>query len=1270
MRRRAPALLAASVLCALGIVPAATAAPSENLQPYTATIDERDAGVLHDAGIDVEHTGFVAGDGPQDVHLSLFPSQAESLESQGVQVEEFQAEALASKQLRQAIDGGDSPNPFYTVYRSYSEPGGIYDEMKQLAAENRDIVKLETIGHTTLGKPIIVLKITNDARNTPDGTRIPVLYSAVNHAREWIAAETNRRLAHWFVDHKNDDLMQSLLKTHELWIQPIMNPDGYDYTFTCGDHAAVAVLCAGLPAANDNRLWRKNLRDNNGNGQFGDDNDGVDPNRNYATGWNLDPEGSSGTTGSETYRGPTPQSEPENKAYDRLLRRIRPVSLVNYHSAAQLLLYPFGSYTDYSSTDDSFFKAITGTYGDAAVDPYISQRSSDLYVTNGETTEHAYTQYQSLAWTPELDECGTGGGIGCQSNFVFPDEEDKVQGVFLKNLDFALNVAVSAKDPEEPRNSDNNPSTYRVKATVDIEPTPISVSYGATQTIEAITKKSLGSVVISASISGTGLPNRSLTQTMTPFDGGERLGDRPGRAFQRVRLTTPVNWSTPTQTARFATPGDIVSVTIRAGGQSQFFRYRVEAVPDTPPAGEQPKKRVLVVAAEDYTGVSPNRRPGYDVAPRYLQAHIDALTAAGYEVEVFNADAPPLNADGVASPKNPGFLGVLNHFDAVLYYTGDDYIPQDASNTNGRYLPTASTVAGSTEMASWSFKAWIALRDYLNEGGKVLFAGRNGHVPFLGTSTGLNTYSGLQYRTDQFYGFFYPPNNAGDDRRPHTAFQELVDVSNDVEQYYFGTVARQGGYGTTTFNASAVNPAAGGLFDGMAPITLDTGSGNDPNQDVNGVAQPRAKSPTRLRTWSSVAVQKPFRQERVELDVANPPAQAGGLALSTRDTVVFGFGLEQVSAAVRNELVRRSLAYLLPTAADTTAPTVAYTYPADGSVATPRDPVEVEVDAFDERGDMKEVRLYVGDTLIQRKVSFPFQMRYWPTAADVGHPVTLRTVAEDAAGNTAEATRTITIEAAEAVAEAPLPAGEPSIVGEPAAGRTLTCLNGGFLNEPTEYRYEWLRNGRPIAGATAVSYTTTANDLGRELRCRITAINSAGDADATSDFVIVSGGPQGPTGPSGPTGPQGPQGPQGPSGPTGPTGPGGPTGPTGPQGPQGIQGPQGPTGPTGPQGPQGPQGPPGSTVLVSCTLSANGQSIVCTMSTAQTTKAKIRASVRLAGTRVASSKAGKHGKVRLRIKSKRISRSSRVVVRVTIRGRSARMTVPLDKQARMALKKR
>jgi hypothetical protein len=1279
MRRHAPALLAAALLSVLLAASSAAAAGNEYLKPYRTTVDDTGAGILLAEGVDVGHTGYKPGSGNQTIEVPLTPSQAQEIESRGVELEEVELEPpTAPKAVRQAVQGGDSPNDFYTVYRSYSEAGGIKDEMIEIAREHRDIVKLVRIGRTTVGKPIYVLKITNEARNVRDGERIPVLYSSINHAREWIAAETARRLMHWFVDHKDSDLMRSLLKTHELWVMPIHNVDGYDHTFTCGSGAANRMCHYSEPQSN--RLWRKNLRDNNNDGIFGNSGDGVDPNRNYSTGWNLDPEGSSGNTGSDTYRGPSALSEPENKAYDRLLRRIDFVELVNYHSAAQLLLYPFGSYTDYSSTDDSFFKAITGTYGDAAVDPYVSQRSSDLYVTNGETVEHAYAAYGILGWTPELDTRSTGGG-GEGSGFIFPDDESTVQAVFEKNLDFALNVAVSATDPEEPFNATPNPSTYRVKATVDIEPTPIEVSYGPEQTIEAVVKRSLGTVTMDIEGEDPDGEDREMpTATLTEWEGGERLGDRPGSFFRRVRGQVPAEFlavedpdDPDYRPPRPVAEGDILTVTVRAGGQSQQLSFRVEALPDPPAAGEEPKQRVLVVAAEDYTGTSPNRRPGYDVAPRYLTQHVQALEAAGYEVEVFNADAPPLNADGVTAPKRLTSLGILSHFDAVLYYTGDDFIPQDPAHPNARHLATSTTTgaSGSTEMASWSFKGWIALRDYMNEGGKVVFSGRNALQPFINTSTGLNSTGPYEYRSDPVYGFFYPPDNAGDDRRPHTAFQDLIPVSNDVAQYYFGATVRQGGYGTTTFNASQVLPATTGIFAGMAPITLDTGSGNDPNQDVNGISLPRAKSPTRLRNWSSLAAQKPLRQERIELDVANPPAQQGGVALSTRDTVLFGFGLEQVSGAVRDELVARSFGYLLPTTPDTTSPTVAFTYPAQGATATPRDPVEVEVDAVDERGDMKEVRLFVGDQMVDRKVSFPFQLRYQPTAADVGSSVTLRAVAEDSAGNTAEATRAVavsTVPPEDRALDAPLPLGAPTIEGEPASGRTLACMRGDFLGEELVYSYEWLRNGNVIAGADDPTYVTIAADLGRELRCRVTATNDAGDADATSDFVIVSGGPQGPTGPTGPTGPQGPAGPTGPSGPAGPTGPTGPSGPSGPTGPQGPSGPTGPTGPQGPQGPQGPPGPPGSTVLVSCELSDDSRSIECTMS-ARSTSARIKGSVRLSGSRAEATRTGKKGRVTVRLRSRsRVSGNRKVVVRVSVAGRSARMTVPLGKRAKVMLK--
>ena len=88
-----------------------------------------------------------------------------------------------------------------------------------------------------------------------------------------------------------------LVNTRELWFMCVNNPDGYEYTFTPG-----------------NRLWRKNMADNDADGVRGEPNDGVDPNRNHATHWGLDNEGSSDDPLSETYRGTAPDSEPETKA--------------------------------------------------------------------------------------------------------------------------------------------------------------------------------------------------------------------------------------------------------------------------------------------------------------------------------------------------------------------------------------------------------------------------------------------------------------------------------------------------------------------------------------------------------------------------------------------------------------------------------------------------------------------------------------------------------------------------------------------------------------------------------------------------------------------------------------------------------------------------------------------------------------------------------------------------------------------------------------------
>ena len=158
----------------------------------------------------------------------------------GPHVSEAQIERRidAAPQRAQAIDkpetGGDSKNPFYDVFRSYSEPFGIKDEMIALAAQYRGLAKLVVIGQSGQGQDIVALKVTRNARNVRDGSRPAMLFSAVNHAREWIAAEVGRRMPRWWLEHADDPRIAELLGRAELWFLPTQNPDGYDYTFTCG----------------------------------------------------------------------------------------------------------------------------------------------------------------------------------------------------------------------------------------------------------------------------------------------------------------------------------------------------------------------------------------------------------------------------------------------------------------------------------------------------------------------------------------------------------------------------------------------------------------------------------------------------------------------------------------------------------------------------------------------------------------------------------------------------------------------------------------------------------------------------------------------------------------------------------------------------------------------------------------------------------------------------------------------------------------------------
>ena len=407
-RKIAIAAATALVLTGLVATPSVASGPppggEDRLEVYTGTVDSQGLAAIVDLGVDRHEmvvTPTADGSAQVEVQVILSGTQVAQLGEAGATLAPKQSAQLRTMET---TAGG--------VFRPYSGDGGLLEELMAQAAAHPDIAEFRVIGQTHQGKDIGAVRLTKNVEKTKDGKRPTSVYVGAQHAREWITPEMVRRLLDLFVtSYGTDKRITDILKTTELWFIPVANPDGYDYTFQEGQ-----------------RLWRKNLRDNDGDGEITTA-DGVDLNRNYPTRWGYDNEGSSPNPTSDTYRGPAPGSEPETQALDALFADITPQFFVNYHSAAELLLHGIGWQVATPSPDDVIYEAMVGDDANPAVPGYDPDISAELYTTNGDTDTHMQEAYGTLGFTPEMATCESAsevrsrrsmGGGGLRQRFQLP----------------------------------------------------------------------------------------------------------------------------------------------------------------------------------------------------------------------------------------------------------------------------------------------------------------------------------------------------------------------------------------------------------------------------------------------------------------------------------------------------------------------------------------------------------------------------------------------------------------------------------------------------------------------------------------------------------------------------------------------------------------------------------------------------------------------------------------------------------------------------------
>jgi hypothetical protein len=155
-------------------------------------------------------------------------------------------------------------------------------QFKALATTYPQLVSYQIIGKSVLGQDILMFTIGN-----PSGE--VVLFDGALHGYEAEGSQLLYYYAQWLLT-SNDPLAQEILANTCTLLVPVVNVDDYF-------------------------INRTNAH-------------GVDLNRNFATNWQY---GGSTDPTSDTYRGPSPLSEPESQALENVYYNRKPSAYVNIH---------------------------------------------------------------------------------------------------------------------------------------------------------------------------------------------------------------------------------------------------------------------------------------------------------------------------------------------------------------------------------------------------------------------------------------------------------------------------------------------------------------------------------------------------------------------------------------------------------------------------------------------------------------------------------------------------------------------------------------------------------------------------------------------------------------------------------------------------------------------------------------------------------------------------------------------------------------------------
>ncbi|TYC06556.1 zinc carboxypeptidase [Micromonospora sp. WP24] len=354
------------------------------------TLADRNAVARTGAAIDYSEHGVL--------HVSATPAEAAAIGRLG-----FRLEAVPAPPSTPHTHGDVGTLAFPPADSNYHDYAELTAVVNQVVASHPTIARKLSIGSSYEGRDLMAVKISDNVAT--DENEPEILFNAQQHAREHLTVEMAIYLLNLFTDgYGSDSRITSLVNGREIWIVPTVNPDGSEYDIATGSY----------------RSWRKNRQPNSGSSAIG-----TDLNRNWSYQWGCCG-GSSGSTSSETYRGPSAFSAPETQALrnfvnSRVVGGVQQIKAnIDFHTYSQLVLWPFGyttANTPSGMTADQYNTFATIGQQMAATNNYTPEQSSDLYIADGTSIDWMWAAHGIWAYTFEMYPGSAGGG-----GFYPPDE--------------------------------------------------------------------------------------------------------------------------------------------------------------------------------------------------------------------------------------------------------------------------------------------------------------------------------------------------------------------------------------------------------------------------------------------------------------------------------------------------------------------------------------------------------------------------------------------------------------------------------------------------------------------------------------------------------------------------------------------------------------------------------------------------------------------------------------------------------------------------------